>query len=825
MKAANRRSVYQIVMTLIIAALVLSACNTAGGGATSESSTAVESGPQAEVTFEVTPPSGSSTSVGLTLEVLDEVTGLALNPSRYAMTAGSDGRFSVKLNFAPGSLVKYRYRREGTPTAVECSSTNDQIRYRSYQVTASGVVQDVIAAWNDADFSGQTGRISGQAIDATTNAPIPNLMVTAAGVSTLTSSDGSFLLEGIPVGTHTLVAASLDGAYVPFQQGATVADGATTPAILALKPAQMVTVTFVVKTPTGSLSGIPIRMVGNLLSLGNTYADLSGGVSVIASRAPLLSIRDDGSYSIALKLPAGFDLRYKYTLGDGFWNGELDANGGFRTRQLIVPSADTTVDETILSWNSSDSAPITFSVTVPENTPATDSVSIQFNPFGWMEPIPMWPMGNQKYTYILYNPMGMLGEVGYRYCRNEQCGIADGEGTVGPSSAGYTFTTSPIAQTFEDDVTAWHWWQTQTTPTTVLAPSINNRGSSFLVGAELQQGYRPSWQSHYSASFRTLAGIGANWVIIPMTWTFTDDEAPVLKVIPGSDALWSDLTQQVQLAQQSGLDVAIVPYVQFASSGQDWWESAAKDAGWWDSFFAQYTTFLRNAADFATVNNATALILGDTAISPAYPGGTLVDGLPANQPEDIQSRWEQVITEIRNRFSRQLVWQLAFTGDTPEPALPLDQFDAVYLDWSAPLTNADTPAETELEAEFGRLLDEEIAAFQSESGKTMIVALSFASASGAAKQCVLLNGNCLPDYALAQPYLELQSIPVDLQAQVDLFNAALGAINSRDWISGIVVKGFYAPVAVQDASISTNGKPAMDVLWYWFPRLTGETSQ
>ena len=92
---------------------------------------------------------------------------------------------------------------------------------------------------------------------------------------------------------------------------------------------------------------------------------------------------------------------------------------------------------------------------------------------------------------------------------------------------------------------------------------------------------------------------------------------------------------------------------------------------------------------------------------------------------------------------------------------------------------------------------------------------------GAARQCVSLNGNCLPDEALSQPYLELQNIPVNLQAQVDLYNAALGAVNGRDWISGVVSRGFYPPVALQDGSFSIHGKPAMDILWYWFPRMTG----
>ena len=562
-------------------------------------------------------------------------------------------------------------------------------------------------------------------------------------------------------------------------------------------------------------------MVGNLSTLGNTFADLSGGMSVIASRAPLLTLRDDGTYTISLSLPVGFDLRYKYTLGDGFWNGELNDGGNFRTRQLIVPAASTTIEDQIATWQSGTAAPITFTVTVPDNTPATDSTSIQFNPFGWMEPIPTWPLGDHRYTYILYNPLSMLGDVGYRYCRNEQCGIADAVGTQGPSSAGYTFTPSPIAQTFEDTVSSWQWWQPASTPTTVVAPEILARDTFFWAGVEFQPGYKPSWQSHYSASFQTLNGIGANWVVIPMTWTFTRDALPVLQADPGNDALWTDLVQQVALARQNGLNVAIAPSVRFEIASQDWWRGGAKDPGWWDGFFDQYGTYLRHAADFAAVNDVSAILLGDSAVLPAYPGMGLVDGSPATQPDDVQDRWNNMVAGLRSRYSGQLLLQVEFTGGNPVAALPANLFDGIYLIWSAPLTMADEPSAPDIEVEMGRLLDEEIAPFQLETEKPVILALQFASAAGAARQCVSLNGNCLPEEALSQPYLELQNIPVNLQAQVDLYNAALGAVNGRDWISGVVSRGFYPPVALQDGSFSIHGKPAMDILWYWFPRMTG----
>ncbi len=47
------------------------------------------------------------------------------------------------------------------------------------------------------------------------------------------------------------------------------------------------------------------------------------------------------------------------------------------------------------------------------------------------------------------------------------------------------------------------------------------------------------------------------------------------------------------------------------------------------------------------------------------------------------------------------------------------------------------------------------------------------------------------------------------------------AVNDRDWIGGVVSRGYYPPAILEDKSLSIHGKPARGVLWYWFPRLLG----
>ena len=58
-------------------------------------------------------------------------------------------------------------------------------------------------------------------------------------------------------------------------------------------------------------------------------------------------------------------------------------------------------------------------------------------------------------------------------------------------------------------------------------------------------------------------------------------------------------------------------------------------------------------------------------------------------------------------------------------------------------------------------------------------------------------------------------------ADLQLDYGRLSAINARTWIIGVVSRGFYPPAALQDKSTSVHGKPAADILWYWYPRLLG----
>ncbi len=389
----------------------------------------------------------------------------------------------------------------------------------------------------------------------------------------------------------------------------------------ASNPAVLVPVTFTVHVPENTQPGAPVRIAGNLLQLGNTFADLRGGLSGTADHMPIMNYTSEGIYNYTLHLPAGAEVQYKYTLGDGFWNAERTSNGSFEIRQIIVPPNGTTVEDQVATWESGSSAPISFEVTVPQETPAGDIIHIQFNPYGWTEPIPMWSAGNNVWKYTLYGQME-LRSIFYRYCRNGDCGVADDEASMGDSATGRQIDTAITSQYVRDNVTRWAWLNSSS-PTTLVGSNVIARQSPFMTGIEFQAYYHPNWSSYIPLALQNVQALGSNWVILTPTWTYSSTNPLIFGMRPSADPLWTDSALMVSQGRALNLNVGIFPQPRFPVSSADFWRAAPRDQVWWQIWFDSYRGFAVHYADLATQTGAQALILGGDWISPALPNGTL----------------------------------------------------------------------------------------------------------------------------------------------------------------------------------------------------------
>jgi hypothetical protein len=780
--------------------------------------------PGAEVHIFVSPPEGTLPNAALELVLLDEVTGLAFNTETRRLDRLDDGRWYTRLTPPAGALLHYRYQRKKPELAQEVSGDGRLIQERVLYIDGPMQVQDRVAAWSDEPSFGATGRIIGRVVDAATGAGLPEMMVSASGLRVFSEGDGSFRIDGLPPGEHKVTAWSTNGAYKPVQQGARIAPGSTTPAELSMTPAKAVQVTFQVTVPADTFPSAPIRIAGNIRQLGNVFSELASGTRATTSEMPTLIMIDPTHYLGVSQMYAGTDLRYKYTLGDGLWNAERDPRGFFVTRQIIVPDHDIVLQDTVSTWHSDDYGSLEFHVTTPAWTPGTDMVHIQFNPFTWFEPLPMWRLDGSEWLFTLHSPLNFSGPFAYRYCRGVTCGASDDVATSGPDAAGRPVSPSRTGQQIQDNVEAWKWYPQETAEVSVSSEGVTAQ-PGFEAGVEFSPSYHPAWKDSIQASMQQASDLGGNAITLSPTWVLEETRwMPLINFDPAFGPYRSTLLAYAGEAKSQGLQVNLHPRLQPRRSTSDfWWRQAQRDHVWWQIWFEEYRSFVLTYADLAQEMGADKLILSEPILLPTLPGGRLSDGSPSGVPQDAEERWGTLIDEVHALYSGKLAFELEL-GDELQPSPDFIRLiDEIHVYWHAPLTSEADYSMNDLRSSAAAWLDETLLVQTSALGKPIALSVAYPSVVGGVRACPPApDGTCRDIRAFAIGAEVDADLSVDLEGQAQALNAVLLEAVQREEITGFYARGFNPAIAMLDKSASVHGKPAMDVLGALYPTITGE---
>lgn len=740
------------------------------------------------------------------LEILDEVTGLSLNPLRYDLQNIDDNLYYVEIVGKPGQIMKYRYVKQTGIPMIETTSAEKPVRYRLFKIEYPILVDDMVAGWEDQPYIGEKGNLCGQVLTED-NHPVPALLVVAAGQRTFTDSEGRFFINDLPEGLQRISLLSTDGSMPYFQQDAVIAANSTTPARIVLHQKKLINVSFEVTLPEGEYSGIPIRIVGDLYQLGNTFSDLHGGISVVASRAPILKKLDEDRYAYSLMLPEGTYLHYKYTLGDGFWNSERSLDKNFVVRDLVVPGEDILIKDSIETWQTRDLAPITFRVTAPQNIPQGEVISIQFNPYGWMEPIPMWFLGDGQWYFTLYGPLDFVKTIQYRYCRNDICdvnGISLIRATV--DSNEYSFSPGTISQTHQDDPIKWNFLHDLNNFKTDSSKDKSDR-DDFILGYEIEEKYQPEWLAYWEYGFSHMQKANVDLVIFTPSNKITRTTSGGFELVDEGNLLWFDTMNAINASSSYSLTKAIFPVLNPVADEQNPIPSEFLISNL-QEWFDLYRSFLLKYANLAEITGTESMILGDPNARDFLPLRDINANLGDSKLSSIiQDKWEELIREIRSRYKGKLYWAVDYSGSsTPLPEF-IENMDGYYLllDTSLLLTNGDSSIESIVEdlayvKEYDKLMEHRLPIF---------IGVDIPSNTN---ECILDENTCdnSPEGDL--------SLNTGLETQLNTYRSLLDLLFEEEWITGIVSRGYFPVASLTDESSSIHGKPAEILLINWFQK-------
>ena len=797
----------------VVMCTLLVACNVTGN-----QNETFQDLPSSETVFEaITPvPLGENDSV--VLEIIDEVTGIALNPTRYGMQKKDDRSVYARIPITNGSIVKYRYVLQSGTDTIEKNALGGQVLYRTFYVNRPSVVKDLIQSWSRDTGEPARGEISGYVYDQKTDLPIPDVIISINGNMTYSGADGFYKLSHLPVGEFLLTAIHPNGEFEPFQQGAVIAENALTPASFGMDQAEKVKVDFIVSVPENTPSEAVIRLIGNTFSTGNSFSLLPGGTSDIPSRAPALTLEKNKTYKLTLQLPAGMDFRYKFSLGSGFINAELADSGDLITRQYIVPKRDTRVSHNVLAWaRSTDPEPISFTVQVPENTPETDIVSLQFNPFVWMQPVPMWDKGNNQWSYTLFGPFEYLSGAQFRVCRNDQCGYADDVLTAGVNAGGFILDAAILANERSVFYQLENWKGLEQSEYPVQGTEFAYEKPGFYKTISFSEQYNPFTLPYLEWGFIDAAISGANSIVITPSWDLSAyDSAPILRNQPGNSYSVNELEKVHTYAQQSDMQMILFPQPGFENvTSNGYWEKAPLTFNFWSDWFEAYSQLVLNYAYLSERLDLNTLVIGGSSISPSLPNGQLPNGNPSNTPFDMNDRWLGLISEIRNIYQGKIIFAIPDDLGNIDKYGFLQEVDSVLLLMDSALSSANAPSLDQLESSAADFLDNRAIKIVQLYNKPVMLGLLYASVDGSASNCANHPINCA---VLLDPSSTMTLSP-DLNEQADIYSAIISESLKRDWISGIFSMHFDPAVIVRDAGYSIRGKPAYDVFSYFNNRV------
>ena len=285
----------------------------------------------------------------------------------------------------------------------------------------------------------------------------------------------------------------------------------------------------------------------------------------------------------------------------------------------------------------------------------------------------------------------------------------------------------------------------------------------------------------------TIAQTGAKWMTIVVTQYQYDVNST--SIYPTSETPTNnDLITIIANAKAQGMKVTLKPHVDLQSNTSLWRGNIGEsfNGAQWNTWFASYKTFINSYASLAAANGVDHFVVGTELVNTSSQ----------------ETKWREVIAEVRNNFSGLLSYTANHSGD--ETSINWwDALDLIGVSGYYNLTTSNNPSVTALKTAW-QAHRNILANLHAQWNKPIIFnEIGYRSSDGANKQ----------------PWCFSCAGAIDLQEQVDTYNAFFEVFIDEPWLAGAYFWGWNTR---NDRSGNCNdgysayNKPAENVLRQYF---------
>jgi len=476
---------------------------------------------------------------------------------------------------------------------------------------------------------------------------------------------------------------------------------------------------------------------------------------------------------------------------------------------------DANVDAAVDDANVDAAVGVTLEVTVPENTPEGDFVTVDFGS-GYTRQ--MTRTGPRNWQLWVDDSDVGNGTVCYRYTRNDSGYLGSDYLTPDTSNDYFTgclrsFDYSP-GLVVTDTVTRWRWFPPDgTDPTPVPYTSIptvvaRDSGQPLQIGVALQDLYFSFLDALFAPTAARLAGYGFGVVDIEPAWhALSVDPLPVIGPDYGNSPDYTEagLRAQIQANRAQGIAVMVSPQV---DPMVDF--SGTHTTAWWDAWFDQYGSFLVAQAQIAEDEGA-----ADLSFRP--------DGLAAdNPPADADARWRALLSRVRAVFSGRIGLRFYGFSDGGTPGAFPDVAGVTFADAvDFAVIVAVGPLSTDPDADDDALLAGAagIVDLAQPLGLPAVIEGVYSAVAQSWRGTEFYSISLANGPWNGENQWQAGTYSFDEVAQARAHHALLRAIASRSWVDSYLAWGYWNQDMPREPGPSVRSKVAERLLSFWIDQM------